>query len=35
MKDYLNNTERMSLIGSLKIADMLEDMIEGNLFTKK
>ena len=35
MKDYLNNTERMSLIGALKIADMLENMIEGNLFTKE
>ena len=35
MKDYLNNTERMSLIGALRIADMLEKMIEGNLFTKE
>ena len=34
LKDYLNNTERMSLIGALKIADMLEEITEGNLFTK-
>lgn len=34
MKDYLNNTEKMNLIGALKIADMLSKMIEGNLFSK-
>lgn len=35
MKDYLSNKERGSIIAMLKIADRMEEFIEGNLFTKE
>lgn len=35
MKDYLSNTERLSIISALKIAEKTEEFIEGNLFNNK
>ena len=35
VKDYLNNKEKQGIIGTLKIMGMLEEMADGNLFSKE
>lgn len=35
MKDYLSNTERLSIISALKIAEKTEEFVNGNLFNAK
>lgn len=35
MKDYLSTTERLNIIAALKVAEMTEQFVQGDLFTAK